>query len=143
MNKKYVAGKTMFALVIVAGLLVGTVALAQTAPSNTPANGQTVNNPTAPSGQTQGTGSNAPSVINMQYGAGTHRNGLGSGRMLGGNFGQRNFPPQSNSTNHRNTGLSIWSIIARAITTILLWIIMVEVIILLLEKLKNHSKQKQ
>ena len=145
MNKKYILSKTIFASILAVGLLAGTLAMAQTTSDNPSAATQAANNSTAiTSGQatnTQGNSQN-PNVpsSNMRYG-----NSMGgglSGRMPVAGFGRGGFSARSVTTTHRSTGMFIWSAIVRLITTILLWVIMIQIIILLFWKIKSHAKQK-
>jgi len=133
MNKKYILSKTIFASVLAVGLLAGTLAMAQTTSDNPSAVTQATN--------TQGNSQN-PNVpsSNMHYG-----NSMGSGlsgRMPMAGFSRGSSLARNVTTTHRSTGMFIWSAIVRLITTILLWVIMIQIIILLFWKIKSHAKQK-
>jgi hypothetical protein len=133
MNKKYILSKTIFASILAVGLLAGTLAMAQTTSDNPSAVTQATN--------TQGNSQN-PNVpsSNIHYGNSMGR-GL-SGRMPVAGFGRGSSLARNVTATHRSTGMFIWSAIVRLITTILLWVIMIQIIILLFWKIKSHAKQK-
>ena len=147
MNKKYILSKAIFASVLAAGLLAGTLAFAQTASNNSPATTNAASNSstvtTGPGNNTQGNGQNlnAPAGA-MRYGNGATNRGS-FGRIPVASFGRGGSSMRGAVTSHRSTGMIIWSTIARLITMILLWVIMVQVIILLFWKIRSHTKQKQ